>query len=87
MRTLLFVVALFVSSVVQAADPGKLTAENFNKIKIGSTLQAVYAVLGREDTSTFETERLKSLVWRAGDKKIHVDFTHDKVTLKSQIGL
>jgi hypothetical protein len=82
------VIVLLLCSVATAADPSKLTVENYNKVTIGSDIKAVYSCLGKETIADSDYGGGdKTLVWKSGKKKVSVSFQKNKVSIKWQSGL
>jgi hypothetical protein len=91
MRYMAIALALLLCSCVQAAEPEKITAENFKKIKLGVSYEFVYTLLGEETVSDYEYDTTKQLVWRVREnereKYIKLRFEKNKVAGKWQVGL
>jgi hypothetical protein len=88
MSRYLGLIVFFLCSSVMAADPAKLTVDNYNKVVIGANLQFVNSCLGRETLADNDFgDGDKTLIWKAGNKKISVSFQKNKVSSKWQSGL
>jgi uncharacterized protein YodC (DUF2158 family) len=61
---------------------GKVTAENYGKIKVGMTYQEATAILG-SPTGCDETAGFRSCRWVDGKSSVTVRFAADKVVLHS----
>jgi hypothetical protein len=61
---------------------GKVTAENYGKVKVGMTYQETAAILG-SPTGCDEAAGFRSCRWVNGKSSITVRFAADKVVLHS----
>ena len=83
-------VLLFVLSICaagQAADPVRVTAENYNRVALGSNVQFVYRCLGRETSISFHDGLEKTLKWETKDATVVIRFKNNRVVEKWQSGL
>lgn len=63
----------------------RVTQENFNRVKIGMSLQEVHAILGEpSESSSFNLAGLSgtSSEWKRFDSSITIQFLNDQVTAK-----
>ena len=81
---------------------GKVTEENYAKIKVGMTMSQVRSILGEGDkeesagtslstsglagSSSSAMSRRQTYSWKDGDKQIVIDFADDKVVNHRKIG-
>ena len=65
---------------------GNLTQENYNKIKVGMSLQEVEKLLGASPTCD-SAVGMKNCTWGSVEKHVKVQFVADKVALYSAKGL
>jgi outer membrane protein assembly factor BamE (lipoprotein component of BamABCDE complex) len=63
-----------------------LSQENYNKIKVGMSLQEVEKLLGSSPTCD-SAVGMKNCTWGTADKHVKVQFVADKVALHSAKGL
>jgi hypothetical protein len=63
-----------------------LTQENYNKIKVGMSLQEVEKLLGSSPTCD-SAVGMKNCTWGSAEKHVKVQFVADKVALYSAKGL
>jgi len=70
-----------------AAEPTKVTVENYNRVVIGSNVQFVYRCLGRETSISFHDGVEKTLRWEANDATVIIQFKNNRVVEKWQSGL
>jgi len=82
---LLFVLSFCATG--RAADPVKVTIENYNKVAIGSNTQFVYKCLGRETSSSFHDGLQKTLKWETNDATVVIRFKNNRVVEKWKSGL
>jgi len=74
LRLIVLLFALSFCATGRAADPLKVTGENYNKVVIGSNTQFVYKCLGRETSISFHD------AW----KKPQMDTTDATVVIRSE---
>jgi len=86
-RLTAFWFVLLLSTACRAADPAKITIDNYNKVVIGSSIQFVYSCLGKETNSAFYDGTSKTLTWKTDDATIVIAFKRNRVTEKWQTGL
>jgi len=86
LRLFALILGLLFSATGQAADPVKVTAENYNKVAIGSNLPFVYQCLGRETSITFHDGTQKTLVWETKNAIVAIQFKNNRVIEKWHSG-
>src|SRR5436190_4572442 len=82
---LVFVLLFCVSG--RAADPAKITVENYDKIVVGSDLHFVYECLGRQTSISFHDGLQKTLKWETNDAIVLIRLKSNRVVQKWQSGL
>jgi hypothetical protein len=82
MKTRWFLIAFLLLILFVAASCGKLTMDNYNKIKVGMTYNEVTTILGSPDNCN-DIIGMRSCVWGDDKKSITVSFVGDKVLLFS----
>ena len=83
--TLVFVLLLCAAS--QAAEPAKVTIEDYDKVVIGSKVQFVYECLGKHTSISFHSGCQKTLKWEGEDFTVVIRFKNNRVVEKWQTGL
>jgi len=88
-RTLIVLVLFLICSVSLAADPARMTRENYNKIKLGQDEAWVVKCIGKESSATWEHTEGKCLEWERDQPYawILITFENGKVVRKAQSGL
>lgn len=76
--------ALALSLTTVACD--NLSPENYNKIKVGMSLQEVEKLLGSSPTCD-SAVGMKNCTWGTAEKHVKVQFVADKVAMYSAKGL
>jgi len=88
-------VALILVGILLTVTPGcnKVTKENYEKVKVGMTVDEVEDILGKGEmeeagaTLGELTGSASVCTWTKGDAKITVTFVNDKVKTVTQTGL
>ena len=72
-----------------STNPGKITLEQFNKIKQGMTYQEVVQILGREGELMSEAGSMRMYTWTNKDdfSNMNATFNNNRVAAKGQLGL
>ena len=83
MRFRFFIVTLFVLLI---AGCGKLTMENYNRLKMGMSYDEVVRVIGSPDRCN-EVMRVRNCEWGNEKKSISVTFAGDKALIFTCNGL
>ena len=82
MKTRCFLISFLVLILFTAAGCGRLTMDNYNKIRGGMTYNEVTSILGSPDKCN-DIIGMRSCVWGDEKKSITVSFVGDKVLLFS----
>lgn len=77
---------LALSLCLMALGCDNLTQENYNKIKVGMSLQEVEKLLGSSPTCD-SAVGMKNCTWGTAEKHVKVQFVADKVAMYSAKGL
>ncbi len=83
-RIVTVLLALALSLTTVACD--NLSQENYNKIKVGMSLQEVEKLLG-SSPSCDSAVGMKNCTWGTAEKHVKVQFVADKVAMYSAKGL
>jgi hypothetical protein len=87
LHSIVLAFALLVCTTSRPAEPVKLTAENYDKVLLGSNLQFVYKCLGRQTSISFHDGIEKTLKWETEDATVLIRLKHNRVVQKWQSGL
>ena len=88
-RTPMLGLALIVAVSFVLVACGGLTADNYNAVENGMTLEEVTKKLGEpKSTSGLGAGPLSAgtAIWEDGDKKVTVTLLNGKVTMKTKVG-
>jgi hypothetical protein len=77
---------LAVSLCLMTLGCDNLTQENYNKVKVGMSLQEVEKLLGSSPTCD-SAVGMKHCTWGSAEKHVKVQFVADKVAMYSAKGL
>ncbi|WP_016955180.1 hypothetical protein [Catenovulum agarivorans] len=78
--------AILVALISICSGCSKITADNYNKIKVGMELEEVEAIIGTADECS-EVIGTKQCVWGDNKRNIKITFVADVATLTLQNGL
>ena len=67
-------------------EPHRVTLENYNKLKMGMTYEAVIEIMGEPDDASTQLGA-RQYTWGGGEKQIHAKFLFNRVVYYSSKGL
>ena len=70
-----------------AAEPVRVTLENYNKVTLGSDIQLAYKCLGHHTSISFHDGLEKTVKWETNNATVVIRLKNNRVVEKWQSGL